>query len=43
MAQKGRQCDISSFTEDKVVFSNVRARLQHALLCKKIFFFGAPL
>lgn len=37
MTQKEKLYDISGFADDRAYFSEVRARLQHALLREEIF------
>lgn len=39
IAQNERLYDLSSSTTDRAIFSEVKAPLQHALLCEEFFFF----
>lgn len=40
IAQNERLYDLSSSTTDRAIFSEVKAPLQHALLCEEFFFFS---
>lgn len=43
IAQNERLYDLSSSTTDRAIFSEVRAQLQHALLCESFFFINSLL